>query len=364
MAFLGLTVYEAGSLAVGFVGTTGALYGGSLAVGHGINSWLEDAVPNPEPYRKNLTYLSGDKQKQMDLGSGAGIHFGNDMLVSSSSSSGRKTIRMPGSRAKALLIHDTDNSMDVGNMEGNVAVLGSSHTKLGNKNMAKKYARKGTRKTKRTKQYGRMVRVQGVKWAPEIKHFDMSTTAFTVTADGFWQMVALSPLVVQGTDFLNRIGRRIMIHRMELMMHAKIVTVANVPIGGDMIRCDVWHDNECKGVLPGAATVYDVTVTTNPKPLSPPNAAYLKRFKLLASSAHNVSVTSVAGGIVTGANVSEMAKMKFRINKPVNFTLTTSASIAEIIDNNWYIACASVSTTPAGTCYSFEVLCRYFFSDF
>lgn len=231
-------------------------------------------------------------------------------------------------------------------------------------------ARFSSKRVKRyaTRKYGKMRITRGVTMSPELKHFDTGAGVnLAIPATGFWQLLtngtnAFNCVPQQGTDFSNRIGRKIRVIKVEVNMRFFVTTVGNMPLGGDMLACDIWLDKECKGTSAGPTDVYDSLPMGTPSPASLQNASTLKRFKHLHRQMHDVVPTAVTAGVVAGANVRDFCRVTIPLRKEMNF-LTNTGLTADILDNNLLIFVSSVNALAGAAAYGCMPQLRYWYVD-
>lgn len=180
---------------------------------------------------------------------------------------------------------------------------------------------------KRKKAYKRSVpRAMARIPMPEVKHVDGIMNATPVTPMGISTQVCGLPS--QGTDFTNRIGRRIKVLKTEINMQY-FPNAAGLPAGSSALRCIILFDNEVRGVSPAptVADILDVTSTPPTGTMSLFNANNVRRFKVLHD--HMYPITNL-----TGSQAAMMVSCRTMVNKKfeINFT-SASATIADVLDN-------------------------------
>nr|QXP07796.1 MAG: putative capsid protein [Arizlama virus] len=225
--------------------------------------------------------------------------------------------------------------------------------------MAGTKKRKTTKKrsTRRTKQaFGsRLVKTMGAIYQPEVKHIDIAWS-HTPGVNNTWSKMSqgtngvmwLGCNPIQGTEWNQRIGRRIRIVKMELTMTALGVP-ANLPTivegnGFGMLFCDIWQDRQCNYSLAGITQIYDSQVLnfgnvtpTVPDYRSPDNTAFKKRFKRIARSAQTIQgiLSPTAAADAASLNMGNVVKIIKRLNVLVNFGTGSPGTIAEVADNTF-----------------------------
>jgi hypothetical protein len=195
---------------------------------------------------------------------------------------------------------------------------------------------------------------------PEIKHLDNTytyqnpmtpTNVMAVnTSIGFYPQ--------QGTDFTNRIGRRVKI--IKIQMNCTLTpTPGTLGNSGETVRCDFWLDKECKGSAPNAADVYqDVNMNT----IAFQNANFLRRFVHLHQTFHAITPMSVLSSNVTSATAQTAACYEIPIPRggiEVNFG-SNNGTITDCLDNLVFMTMSQNNANPACT---MQVVMRYWFTD-
>jgi hypothetical protein len=232
----------------------------------------------------------------------------------------------------------------------------------------KKYTKRATKRRTTRRKAGRKTRSNGSRklrkytdvLIPEIKHYDNATTiAAPMTPTQTMQvMTGIGFYPVQGTDFTNRIGRRVKIIKMQMncILTPALGTIAN---SGDIVRCDLWIDKECKGTTPTAVDVYETPTNGT---ASFQNASYLRRFQQLHQTYHAItpmssSVSSVSSAAAQVASCYDIALPKGGIE--VNFG-TNNGNVTDILDNLVFMG---MSQNGAAASCTIGVNMRYWYTD-
>jgi len=223
------------------------------------------------------------------------------------------------------------------------------------KKMAGKKTYKKRVPYKRSSRYGKMVLTRGPTYSPELKHTD-TTLAMTLNNLRQWTIQTINCFPTQGTDFTNRIGRRIFVKKIDISMRYAIVALPNVPLVGDSILCDFWLNTKTNGA---AAAIGDIYSSNDPTSL--PNPSNLSKFKRYGRAMHQVDVTASNAGVTTAANVVELYQKTYIVNKSVHFD-ASAANITDVVDNSWYITCCCGNAQPAGA-YDMVGVVRVWFTD-
>lgn len=194
--------------------------------------------------------------------------------------------------------------------------------------------------------------------APEEKFFDTSLSALNIvdTNGAIQSLVA----VAQGSDFNNRIGDSIRIHRLE--GYVRISTDPNslgvTPTGEEYIRCNIIQDRQqVGGTIPSAGTVM--------APLQPHHNMLNEqlshhRFKVLKSSplwvAARLAHQSVSGALTVPISPTQTGVWNF--NVPCNIVCSYNASTGTSIEKNgiymiWRSTISSDTTDSDGFCRAY-----------
>nr|WAE42776.1 MAG: capsid protein [Cressdnaviricota sp.] len=213
------------------------------------------------------------------------------------------------------------------------------------------------KKTFNSKRYGKMVLTRGPTYAPERKHADQSFSV-NFSTDGSFVVFSCGPFPTQGTDFTNRIGRKIQVVGYEMNMQVSIGSLNYIPLGGTEVICDLWQDKETKGALCANTDIYNGTYAP-----SLTNATNIKRFKKLHRMRHPIRVVTVSSGSVQAIDLLDMGETGYKSHKmAVNFT-ANNGTIADIMDNGFVGAVSMVSAPVVGSPGSIGVNFRVWYID-
>lgn len=187
---------------------------------------------------------------------------------------------------------------------------------------------------------------------PEIKHSDGVGGPSNVTPNGI--IMQVNGLAPQGTDFTNRIGRRIKVLRTEINMQY-FASTAGVPASGSSLRCIVVLDNEVRGLTPGVTDILDVTGLTGT--MSMMNANNLRRFKVVHD--HMYPITNL-----NGTQASMMASCRSLIKKrfEINFTSAGNA-VGDVLDNLMWMVLIGDASAAATVVVSANMRSRTWYHD-
>jgi hypothetical protein len=183
--------------------------------------------------------------------------------------------------------------------------------------------------------------------AMEIKHIDTAPIIYTGLSNA-WQVWAIGPLVQQGTDYMERIGRKIKVLHLSLKLRFTPVIGTSVVAGvlgqPEQFRVVVWLDKETKGTLPLSTQIYE-TATRE----SFPNAVWTKRFVQLGESYMAIVPTQMDATNQWALAAQCIQNMNFEIpfghGLEVNFSNTTAA-FTNIVDNGLVITICGSRPTP------------------
>lgn len=148
----------------------------------------------------------------------------------------------------------------------------------------------------------------------ELKVIDLATSN-TVANTG---TVTLLNSVGQGTDYTQRVGRKIYLKSMLFQLDLQPTGTSSIPLG-DFVRCLVVYDCQTNAVNP---TVADVLA--NGAWNSPMNLTNRDRFKVLIDKRVSVgAVTYTAGPVLTAGMVSPRT---IRVYKKMNMEMIFGAT--------------------------------------
>lgn len=208
------------------------------------------------------------------------------------------------------------------------------------------------RSTKRARKTKRLPYYSGVRQT-ELKHFDLvvGPTAPTVS----WAAVAFNALPAQGTDFNQRIGRKIMIMKMDVKI-LQLATVSEIPVAGTEVFHDIILDHNVRGAVAAESTIYDLTT---PAYVSFNNASNKKRFTRLVRTKQQIeNINEVS------ARVQDMTSFTITKRVPVEFNAGATVTIADVIANGFVFTtvCTNALRTP-GTASTYRASVRFWFVD-
>lgn len=148
--------------------------------------------------------------------------------------------------------------------------------------------------------------------------------------------------IIQGANENQRVGERVLLKKLEVIVHINPVT-ANVPDNGSLCRILIVHDREPHL---GYASVSNVMQTANDY-RSNQNMTYRTRFIILKDFVH--SMTKVSG---PGSGPPFLGKFVFYPNKIIQFSGAGGVT-ANIVKNAFYIMyCADDANCCAVDAYA------------
>lgn len=226
--------------------------------------------------------------------------------------------------------------------------------------MAPRVSRK-RRTTTRRRAPKRVPRTFAAQRLTEFKHYDVVLPLMPTT--GAWTTHAASPLPVQGTDFINRIGRRINIVKLQVNFMLSIASVADLAVNGNDLWCDIWMDRQTRGGLAAPGDIYQLPADNIN---SFQNASQLRRFKLLARSHHVVDVLQRAtpGGVPEVAKANEHSGVTIPLRAMMEFTASGTPTLADVLQNGFI--CSHTLRTPNLTSGAllYSVRIRFTYTDY
>jgi len=200
---------------------------------------------------------------------------------------------------------------------------------------SKKYAKRPVKRRA-------MRMVRGPTFTPEVKFFDNLTSQTFGAAAGWSSPNYMGPFPVQGTDYTNRIGRKIRVIKIECKYQFFVAdaSVALVPLTGNEVVCDFWMDTQTKGAAAAATAVYLLSTTA----LSHDAVDNMTRFKRLSRTTHLVVPVTNNGTASTSSRMSEYNYFSKKVNMEVNY-ITNAGTLADILDNSVF-CCHGVTRAP------------------
>lgn len=195
----------------------------------------------------------------------------------------------------------------------------------------------------------------------EVKHFDIQNN-LTINPAGNWSFSSLGPFPIQGTDNVNRIGRKIKVLSISFKCNLLITAPAQVPLYGTGVRCLIVKDKETKGAILNQNDLFDVTLISPPVMNNPFNSANKRRFNVVHSSIHDIVVTSQNAGVTTSVNNHQNITAFIKSPCIINYQ-SNSGTVADNIDYNFVLAICSTNAAVATSIGSMYAYTRIFYTD-
>lgn len=210
----------------------------------------------------------------------------------------------------------------------------------------------------------------------ERKYFDTSVNNTAINAnDTSWAATAVNPATIltlfaptTGTDFNNRVGRKVLLKSIRITGHILQTTQSNVNAGEEpcVVRLVLVQDKQtnaaaCTGadvIASGGANAPAVSMFQNP--------ANFGRFRILKDKKHLIQNPALgyyySGGTLQQNGLMTNFKYSVTFKKPlyVHFNATNAGTIADIIDNSFHLFALTVAAGPAPT---ISYKCRVCFTD-
>lgn len=224
--------------------------------------------------------------------------------------------------------------------------------------------RKPARGKQTRKVYRRPARVPRLlnRTAVEVKHFDTYVTNSLDTIQTF-KFTSMPCVPLQGTDYNNRVGRKIKIIGLHVQCEFAVSAPAQVYLTGDTIKCDFFRDNQTQGALAATTKVYDVGALGGAVFQCERVVETMKRFNRLYSGYHNVVVQTITGtAVTTTANVPIM-ELNLKLNDIVEFQ-GNAGTIADVVNKSYFMSCSHLQANVATAAYSVAFYARFRFIDY
>jgi len=176
----------------------------------------------------------------------------------------------------------------------------------------------------------------------ELKYLDVASTGAFTTAGG---LVLLNG-VATGTDFNNRIGRRIAIKSLEVSLQHAPVTMTTDYVT-ENLRIMIIHDSDVNGIAPTVATILG-----NPTEFR--NLNYEGRYKVLADIRVCAAYRATQG---IASNAVQVHQRYIPLHGEVTWFQGTGAAITDIQSGGLY--CLLVGSTGTQFGYALNTRIRY-----
>jgi hypothetical protein len=197
--------------------------------------------------------------------------------------------------------------------------------------------------------FGNLYRPRGL--GPELKVIDNSTANYTTTTAG---ALGLLNGVAQGSDYTNRIGRKIM---MKSLLFRLCTTptpgVTSSSPKGCTVRVIVFYDHQTNGAPPAVTDILNGATYLQPTNLNNRDRFIILMDKFIACEAY----LNAASVLNTGAPKTHVLKKYIKMSKDVVFQNTSNA-VADIASGSLYSLIIADNTT-----WNYDVNTRVRFVD-
>jgi len=166
-------------------------------------------------------------------------------------------------------------------------------------------------------------------------------------------------LIQTGTGTNQRIGNRIKVTKIEIMLHVTPQAGATMT-DGSTLRVMIVKDKQAAGATPAFQSIVNA-VATRVAETGLQNPDWTRRFTILKDFNHVMVVTGTNGATVVACGPPMMGKITLRPNQIVTYT-TSGGAAADINGVNWYILTAA--TDSAGVCCTVEGRWIVHYTDF
>lgn len=208
----------------------------------------------------------------------------------------------------------------------------------------------------------------------ETKYFDTETDDFTVGGVTGWGASAdavkgIIAIPQEGSDIDNRIGRKISIHKIAVRGIVKFTPSMdqNDVLDSPAIRLIFWQDKQTNGtVTTSAALMKDPTNAEADNVFcSFQNPANFGRFRVWKDICFDgVPITAVNDAAATSSQNRPHMPFKFTVKfkKPIDvkFNATNGGTIADIVDNAFYI---SIMASTSNMTKDVTIITRTYYKD-
>lgn len=204
-----------------------------------------------------------------------------------------------------------------------------------------KRARKAPSRRRRSTKIVRVPRRFTGVTIPELKHFDVGVGATPIDITNQWTTYTVGFNPSQGTDYNQRIGRKVRVVKFEYQCNVYCGSTApNLPagvnLGGEEILVMIWQNKRTNGSNSLSADIWDVEDGGTVRNMSSlRNVDNLKKFKLISAMRHDVAVASASANVVTAAHITPaFLKHSYRMNMPVEWDGGATVTIANCLNNS------------------------------
>jgi len=193
----------------------------------------------------------------------------------------------------------------------------------------------------------------GPRYAGELKAIDITGEGICVSGS---TSVDLLNAVATGTDFTDRVGRKIMMKSIFIRGWLKGQDISNGSPLGNLCRLILVYDRQSNGAAPSMDAILKTTEAQSQLKLDNRD-----RFTVLVDKAIALgTITNVATQAVAGSPTCRAIKIYKRLNLEVQFSGTTAA-IGSIATGALYLISVGSQTTSDG--HSFVYTSRIRFVD-
>lgn len=222
----------------------------------------------------------------------------------------------------------------------------------------------------------RKITVPAGPWnVTESKYFDTETSAFAV-AENTTAWAATNDVIkgvicvpTEGSDIDTRVGRKISVHKISVrgIIYSNVVPDSADVLTSHSFRCILWQDTQCN------ATVTDSSLLMQPgtagTPLVPftsfQNTANFGRFRVLKDiiyDGRDVTTGTDGANTISQTMADVTYKFTYKFKKPVvvRFNATNGGTIADIVNNAFYL---SIQKSGTGFTHATTVRTRAYFKD-
>lgn len=171
--------------------------------------------------------------------------------------------------------------------------------------------------------------------ADELKTIDSTATTDIPTAG----LVNTISGVAAGTDYNNRIGRKIMMKSLLLRFALSPIATASAPIG-DVVRIIVFYDTQTNGVLPTIAQLLQNSQFDDPL-----NLDNRDRFRVIMDKYIGMPASAYTAGALTAGSPTPKTMTKYRKFRLEGIFSGTTAAVGSIATGGIFIAYLSRTNT-------------------
>lgn len=206
----------------------------------------------------------------------------------------------------------------------------------------------------------------------ERKYFDTELNASAIVATAAsWANTELDPAALalftpsQGTDFNNRIARKVQVKAIRLRGHVNVPAQTNQTVGdaAALFRCILVMDKQTNSAQLNGEDVISSGAGSVPIDMFQ-NPAFFGRFRVLKDKRYQLSNPNFSWD---GTNLEQQGmvfkfewSIKFRKPLYVHFNSTNGGTVADIIDNSFHLLALTTSADLAPT---MSYKCRTTFVD-